>query len=80
MKPPSGFVDFNKQLLGGEIGALAGTPFFPLAVARFTREPALPSFAAVVGSLLRVGWAPQSIVGHRSSAHAVPLRPSATGV
>jgi len=52
MKPPSGFVDFNKQLLGGEIGALAGTPLFPLVIARFTRDPALLSFAAVVGGLL----------------------------
>jgi len=52
MKPPSGFVDFNKQLLGGEMGALAGTPLFPLVIARFTRDPALLSFAAVVGGLL----------------------------
>ena len=52
MKLPPGFIDFNKQLLGGEIGALAGTPLFPLVAARFTRDPALLSFAAVVGGLL----------------------------
>ncbi|HTX66355.1 MAG TPA: hypothetical protein VMD31_11330 [Opitutaceae bacterium] len=52
MKPPSGFVDFNKQLLGGEIGALAGTPLFPLVAAHFTRDPALLSFSALVGGLL----------------------------
>jgi hypothetical protein len=45
------FVDFNKQLLFGEIGALMGTPLFPLITSHFTDDPAVVSFSAVIGGL-----------------------------
>lgn len=45
------FVDFNKQLLFGEIGALTGTPLFPLITSHFTDDPAVVAFSAVIGGL-----------------------------
>jgi hypothetical protein len=46
------FIDYNKQLLFGEIGALAGTPVFPLITSRLTKDPSIISFSAVVGALV----------------------------
>lgn len=52
MTPLKRFLNFNKQLVFGEFGALAGTPLFPLIAAHFTRDPAVLSFSAVVGGLV----------------------------
>ncbi len=46
------FIDFNKQLLFGEMGALTGTPLFPLITAQLTSDAAIISFSAVVGGLV----------------------------
>jgi hypothetical protein len=46
------FVDFNKQLLFGEIGALMGTPLFPLITSHVTDDPTIISFSAVAGGLV----------------------------
>ena len=46
------FVDYNKQLFFGEIGALAGAPVFPFITSRLTKDPSIISFSAVVGALV----------------------------
>lgn len=46
------FVDFNKQLLFGEIGALTGTPLFSFITSLLTDDPAIISLSAVVGGLV----------------------------
>lgn len=46
------FVDFNKELLFGEIGALIGIPLFPFLVSHFTHDPGVISSAAVIGGMV----------------------------
>lgn len=45
-------VDFNKQIVLGEVGAAVGTPLAPWITARFTHDPNVISLAAVVGGLI----------------------------
>jgi hypothetical protein len=45
-------VDFNKQVLFGEIGALVGTPLFPYVASRWTSDPDVISSFAVIGGLV----------------------------
>lgn len=45
-------VDFNKQLLFGEIGALIGIPLFPFIASFVTDEASVLSLLAVVGGLV----------------------------
>jgi hypothetical protein len=44
------FIDFNKQILVGELGAPIGTPLAPWIAARYTTEPVNLSIAAMVGA------------------------------
>lgn len=46
------FLNFNKQLVGGEIGALTGAPLFSAIAARLSDDPAVISFSAVIGGLV----------------------------
>jgi hypothetical protein len=52
MKLSQRFIDYNKQLVFGEIGALVGMPLFPFITSRLTQDPAIISFSAVVGALV----------------------------
>jgi len=52
MRVSQRFIDYNKQLFFGEIGALAGTPVFPFVTSRLTRDPSIISFSAVTGALV----------------------------
>jgi hypothetical protein len=45
-------VDYNKQLLFGEIGALMGTPLFPYVASHWTRDPDVIACSAVTGGLV----------------------------
>jgi len=45
-------LDFNKEILFGEIGALIGAPFISFLVSRFTKTIALISASAVIGALI----------------------------
>lgn len=45
-------IDYNKQLLFGEIGALVGTPLFPSVASHWTGDPNLLSWSAVAGGLV----------------------------
>lgn len=58
MRPSKSLIDFNKQLLFGETGAVIGTPLAPLVTARFTADPSIISFSAVLGGLVAgsIGW------------------------
>jgi len=46
------FIDFNKQLLVGELGALVATPLAPWVAARYTNSPTSLSIAAMLGALV----------------------------
>ena len=52
LNPSRQCVDYNKQLLIGEIGALVGTPLFPFLGSYLTDDPGILSFLAVVGGLV----------------------------
>jgi hypothetical protein len=58
MRPSQSLIDFNKQILFGETGALVGTPLAPFFTARFTTDPSIISFSAVLGGLVAgsIGW------------------------
>ena len=43
---------FNRAILWGELGALAGVPLAPWMVSAFTRDPSTLALAAVIGGLL----------------------------
>ena len=52
MTPAKRFLNFNKQLLFGEIGAVIGTPLTSVVTSHFTDDAAVIAFSAVVGGLL----------------------------
>ena len=52
MRVSKSLVDFNKQILFGEIGSVIGIPLAPLIASRFTTDPSIISFSAVLGGFL----------------------------
>jgi hypothetical protein len=52
MRVSKSLVDFNKQILFGEIGSVIGIPLAPLITSRFTTDPSIISFSAVLGGFL----------------------------
>ena len=58
MRPSKSLIDFNKQILFGETGAMIGTPLAPYVTSRFTADPSIISLSAVLGGLVAgsVGW------------------------
>jgi hypothetical protein len=52
MRLSKSFIDFNKQILFGEIGAVVGIQLAPLVTSCFTADPSIISLAAVLGGPL----------------------------
>ena len=52
MKTSKEFIDFNKEILIGEIGALIGIPIFSYITSLFTKNSTIISSSAVVGALV----------------------------
>jgi hypothetical protein len=52
MRRFNSLIDFNKQILFGETGALIGTPLAAYVAARFTTDPSVLSFSVVLGGLV----------------------------
>jgi len=57
-RPSWGLLDFNKQIIVGEISALVGVPLAPSITARFNTNPSIIALSAILGGMLAgsIGW------------------------